>query len=250
MATVVHGVMVGGLVAGVWDAGACIVGILLDSLAAYCIWLTIYLRRRGLDPRNSYNVARSFIGLSLGVWGFIAMFRSITLRDVSIIATSFAVLKYIDPEILFELVGGADSIDEVVFILVLLLAVWLLLVSLYFLAQILWAMPFGQLAAVVASVAAIRATEVYNWNRSGAEDDRIALAERNIAELALHVFVKGWLGALLIFLITFSEIHLGWAYLIWSYFHDLVLRPWVWSRYGPRLMARWEHRTRATAVPS
>ncbi len=36
-ATLVHGVMVAGLLAGFWDAGVCIVGIVLDSLAAYAL---------------------------------------------------------------------------------------------------------------------------------------------------------------------------------------------------------------------
>ena len=96
MATGVHGLMVAGLVAGFWDAGVCIVGILLDSLAAYGLWLAVYLKRRPAGTGDLRMLAKSFIGISFGVWGFIAMFRAITLRDTAFFATSFALLKYID----------------------------------------------------------------------------------------------------------------------------------------------------------
>src|SRR5258706_7663434 len=124
-ASLVHGVMVAGLLAGFWDAGVCIVGILLDSLAAYGLWLTLYLRRRPVGSGDFRMLAKSFIGLSLGVWGFIAIFRSITLRDTSIIAASFAFLKYLDLGDVLQVVGQADSLEDAALMLLLLVAAWL-----------------------------------------------------------------------------------------------------------------------------
>ena len=233
MATAVHGLMVAGLVAGFWDAGVCIVGILLDSLAAYGLWLAVYLKRRPAGTGDLRMLAKSFIGISFGVWGFIAMFRAITLRDTAIFATSFAVLKFLDPT---DLVNVGMDEDGLLFLFVLM-AAWLLLVSLYFLAQILLAMPGGQVASLVACVLAMRGFEMLNDGRkSGADADRGGVAQRNLAELCLHIFVKGWVGALLMLVISFSSLPMGWAYLAWSYAHDLLLRPWLWGWLGPRLV--------------
>jgi hypothetical protein len=236
---------VAGLLAGIWDAGLCIVGILLDSLAAYALWLALYLKRRPGGAGDYRMLAKSFIGISFGVWGFIAMFRAITIRDTAFFAASFALLKYVDLSDLVDVAGGLDE-DSVLFILVLLAAA-LLLTSLFFLAQILIAMPAGQVASIVACVAALRVVEIFNDRRSGDEEaDKAAVAERNMAELCLHVFVKGWFGALLMYVIAFSTLPMGWAYLVWSYAHDLVLRPWLWRVFGPHVVST----GRAAALPA
>ena len=233
MATAVHGLMVAGLLAGFWDAGACIVGILLDSLAAYGLWLAVYLKRRPAGSGDFRMLAKSFIGISFGVWGFIAMFRAITLRDTAFFATSFAVLKYLDLTDVLDV--GLD--EDGLLLLLVLMAAWLLLVSLYFLAQIVLAMPGGQVASLVACVLAVRAFEMLDDGRKiGADADRASVAQRNLAELCLHIFVKGWVGALLMLVVTFSSLPMVWAYLAWSYAHDLLLRPWLWGWLGPRLV--------------
>jgi hypothetical protein len=236
MATLVHGLMAAGLWSGFWDAGVCIVGILLDSLAAYGLWLAVYLKRRPAGRGDFRMLAKSFIGLSLGVWGFVAMFRAITIRDVGFLSTSFAFLKYLDLGDVLNLAGNVGDEDGLL-LLLLLLAAWLLLVALFFLAQILFSMPGGQVASLLMCVVALRAAEMFNIRQGqGAEVDQAALAETNLAELCLHVFVKGWFGALLMYLIVFSELPMGWVYLGWSYLHDLVLRPWVWRGFGARVM--------------
>ena len=234
MATAVHGVMVAGLLAGFWDAGACIVGILLDSLAAYGLWFALYLRRRPGGSDDFRMLAKSFIGLSFGVWGFIAMFRAITLRDTAFMATSFAVLKYLDVGDALDMLGGFD--EDGLLLLLVLIAAALLLVSLYFLAQILLAMPGGELASIFLCVAALRIVEVLNARRDAADAAQsVAIAERNLAELCLHVFVKGWVGAFVMLVVAGTAWPMAWAYLAWSYAHDLLLRPWLWRKLEPRL---------------
>src|SRR5262245_5329811 len=164
MATIIHGVMVAGLVSGFWDAGVCIVGIVLDSLAAYGLWLTLYLKRRQRGTDDFRMLAKSFIGVSLGVWGFIAMFRSITLRDTAFIASSFSFLKYIDLGDVLEGLGGFD--EDAMLVLLLIVAVILLLVALFFLAQILIAMPAGDVVSILAVVVGLRVVELFNYRRS------------------------------------------------------------------------------------
>lgn len=232
MATAVHGVMVAGLVSGFWDAGVCIVGIVLDSLAAYGLWLALYLRRRPRGTEDLRMLAKSFIGVSLGVWGFVAMFRSVTLRDTAFIATSFSFLKYVDLGDVLDI--GFD--EDTVLVLLVIVALILLLVSLYFLAQILLAMPAGDVTSIAAVVLALRIVEMFNYRRAEAADaEKLAEAERNLRELCLHVFVKGWFGAFLMLLIAFTALPMGWSYLAWSYAHDLLLRPWLWQKFGARL---------------
>jgi hypothetical protein len=112
----------------------------------------------------------------------------------------------------------------------------LLLISLYFFAQILWSMPGGEVASLAICVAVLRVVELLNDRRSGdVGAQRAATAERNLAELCLHVFVKGWVGALVILVVAQTAWPMAWAYLAWSYGHDLLLRPWLWAKFGPRL---------------
>ncbi len=177
---------------------------------------------------------KSFVGLSLGVWGFIAMFRSITFRDTALVAASFGLLKYLDLGDVLDMAGGMD--EDGLLLLLVVVAAALLLVALYFLAEILLSMPGGEVASIVACVVALRIVDVLNDRRSEAAGaERIEAVQRNLAELSLHVFVKGWVGAFLMLLFALSPLPMAWVYLAWSYAHDLLLREWLWRRLAPRL---------------
>jgi hypothetical protein len=232
IATLVHGVMAVGLYHGAWDAAVCIVGILLDILAVYALWLTMYLR--GPWECDGRFLAKSFIGLSLGVWGFVAMFRSIALHDVAIWGTSFGFLRYLERLDLAPDLVVNDVPEEMLLVVLVIAAIALALVALYFLAGILWSMPGGEVLSMIAVVAALRAVE-YLKHRNGSPADRLSLAERNLSELCLHAFVKGWLGALLMLILIESTLPLAWVYLAWSYAHDVFLRQSLWSKVSPSI---------------
>ena len=92
---------------------------------------------------------------------------------------------------------------------------------------------------IIAVVLALRIVELVNYRRAETPaDGKLAETEANLAELCLHVFVKGWFGAFLMLVLAFTTLPMGWAYLAWSYAHDLTLRPWLWRRYGPRLSGK------------
>jgi len=221
MPTVVHGVMVAGLLSGFWDPGVCIVGILLDGLAAFALWFAVQAAGRG--PWDRRALGMSFIGLSIGVWGFIAMFRAINLQDTAFLAMNFAVLKYLDPSML-EVASGLDG-DAALVVLVILAAA-LLLVSLYFLGEILFAMPIGDVASLAACVLVLRIVELLgNYGRIKSDEIEGRIAQQEMSALGLHLFVKGWVGALLIYLGSFTDLPVVWTYLGWSFAHDLVIRP-------------------------
>jgi hypothetical protein len=227
-ASLVHGTMVAGLLLGFWDASACVVGILLDNLFAYVVWLFVYLRLRPGYTRET--LTKTFVGLSLGIWGYIAMFRAITLSDTAFLAMNFAVLKHVDVlGNLADVAGGLDG-DAIAVVFVILAAI-LLLVSLYFLGEIMLAMPVADLSLIAASVALLRFVDVVYYQRrhsASIDDEKIDDAEKQLSELCLHVFVKGWVGALMMYLFTGTGWSMVWIYLGWSYAYDLLLRPLLW----------------------
>lgn len=227
-ATLIHGATAGGLLLGRWDAGESLVGILLDSLVAYALWLIVYLRLRPSGAGVREVLAKTFVGLSLGVWGFIAMFRAITLRDTALLAINFGML---------EVLGNiGDALDnELGAVLIVIVAAVLLLASLYFLGKIVVLMSIADLAFLGGSIALLRVIELLRYLRRHASSsftDKVSDAEDHLSELCLHVFVKGWAGALLMYALVDTNLSLVWVYLAWSYGYDLLLRRWLWHSLG------------------
>ena len=217
-AAAVHSLMLAGLLMGRWNAGATVVGVLLDSLVAYALWLYVYLRLRPVEGVKEV-LAKTFIGLSLGVWGFIGMFRAISLKDSALLAVTTAVLQ------------GAGSLGDIdgdgAVIVLLIIAVLLFIASLYFLGKILITMAPADLCWLGLGVAVFRVIEVWRAVRrlrSATFSDKVTDAEERLSELCLHVFVKGWFGAIAMSLFVGVSFDLVWVYLAWSFVYDAVLR--------------------------
>lgn len=230
--TVMHVGMVVGVIVGRWDAGGSVVGVLLDSLVAYVLWLGVYLHLR---PRGGTKevMAKTFVGLSLGVWGFIAMFKAVTVKDASILAITWGILE------------GASHIGDIdgdaAGILLLILAVVLLVASLFFLGQILVGMSPVDVGFLGVSVLVLRGIQVARYlarHRNSTVSDKITDAEDHLSELCLHVFAKGWTGALIMYFFVELEVPLIWVYLGWSWAYDVFLRNWLWSRLGARVKSK------------
>jgi hypothetical protein len=230
--TVMHVGMVVGVVFGRWDAGASVVGVLLDSLVAYVLWLGVYLRLRPQGGTTEV-VAKTFIGLSLGVWGFIAMFKAVTVKDASILAITWGILE-----------GASDigSIDgDAAGILLLILAVVLLIASLFFLGQILVGMSPVDVGFLGVSVVVLRGIQVARYvarHQNSSVSDKITDAEDHLSELCLHVFAKGWTGALIMYVFVELDVPLIWVYLAWSWTYDVFLRTWLWGQLGGRVKSK------------
>jgi hypothetical protein len=225
-ALLVHGTMAAGFAFGVWDAGASVVGVLLDSLVAYALWLAVYLRLRPPQDGRNEVLIKTFIGLSFGVWGFIGMFRAITLKDTAFLAINAAVLE--------GLGSIGDAGDGAVVILVIVAAV-LLIASLFFLGKILIGMAVLDLVWIAAGVAVFRIGEIARYVKRHADstkEEKVEDAEDHLAELCLHVFVKGWAGAIIMFFLVGLSFELLWVYLAWSFLHDVVVRPLLWNKVG------------------
>lgn len=230
--TLVHVGMVAGVVFGRWDAGGSVVGVLLDSLVAYVLWLGVYLHLR---PKGGTKevMAKTFVGLSLGVWGFIAMFKAVTLKDASILAVTWGILE------------GASNIGSIdgdgAAILLVILAVVLLVASLFFLGQILVGMSPVDVGFLGASVLVLRGIQVARYlarHTDSSVSEKIIDAEDHLSELCLHVFAKGWTGALIMIVFVELEVPLIWVYLAWSWAYDVFLRDWLWRRLGGRVKSK------------
>jgi hypothetical protein len=230
--TIMHVGMVVGVVLGRWDAGASVVGVLLDSLVAYVLWLGVYLYLR---PRGGTKevMAKTFVGLSLGVWGFIAMFKAVTVKDASILAVTWGILE--GASHLGDIDGDAAGI------LLVILAAVLLIASLFFLGQILVGMSPVDVAFLGVSVVVLRGIQVARYlarHRDSTVSDKITDAEDHLSELCLHVFAKGWTGALIMYFFVELEVPLIWVYLGWSWAYDVFLRDWLWGRLGGRVKSK------------
>ena len=230
--TVMHVGMVVGVVVGRWDAGASVVGVLLDSLVAYVLWLGVYLHLRPQGGTKEV-MAKTFVGLSLGVWGFIAMFKAVTVKDASILAITWGILE-----------GASDigSIDgDAAGILLLILAVVLLIASLFFLGQILVGMSPIDVGVLGVSVLVLRGIQVARYvarHSNSSVSDKITDAEDHLSELCLHVFAKGWTGALIMYFFVELEVPLIWVYLGWSWAYDVFWRDWLWGKLGGRVKSK------------
>ncbi len=230
--TVMHVGMVVGVVFNRWDAGASVVGVLLDSLVAWVVWLGVYLHLRPTSGTKEV-MAKTFVGLSLGVWGFIAMFKAVTVEDVSLLAVTWGILEGASN------LGGIDG--EAGGILLVILAVVLLIASLFFLGQILVDMSPVDVGFLSASVVVLRGIQVARYlarHKHGTVSEKIIDAEDHLSELCLHVFTKGWTGALIMGLFVELEVPLIWVYLAWSWAYDVFLREWLWSRLGGRVKSK------------
>jgi len=230
--TVMHVGMVLGVMFGRWDAGASVVGVLLDSLVAYVLWLGVYLRLRPQGGTREV-VAKTFVGLSLGVWGFIAMFKAVTIKDASILAVTWGIIEGASN------LGGIDG--DAAGILLLILAVVLLVASLFFLGQILVGMSPVDVGILGASVVVLRGIQVVRYlarHRDSTVSEKIGDAEDHLSELCLHVFAKGWTGALIMYFFVGFEVPLIGVYLAWSWAYDVLLRDWLWRRLGGRVKSK------------
>jgi hypothetical protein len=232
-AVVVHAAMGAGFLLGRFDGGATVLGVLLDSLVAYVAWLIIYLRLRPDGKAARELVAKTFVGLSFGVWGFIAMFRAITLRDTVLLSANAAMLDGL---------SGLSGIDgDGAAIILVLIAIALLIASLYFLGKIMVEMSPVDLAWVGVGVVIIRVFELVRYvmrHRDTSRTEKLEDAEDHLTELCLHVFVKGWFGALLMTLLVDVPFALAWVYLAWSCLYDVLLRAWLWRKFGARVRAK------------
>lgn len=232
-AVVVHAAMAAGLALGRFDGGATVLGVLLDSLVAFIAWLFLYLRLRPEGKASRELVAKTFVGLSLGVWGFIAMFRAITMRDTALLLANVSVL---------EGLGGIGNVDgEGAAILLVLLAIALMIASLYFLGKIMVEMSPVDLAWLGVGVVVIRVFELVRYvmrHRATTHAEKMADAEDHLSELCLHVFVKGWVGALLMTFLVWVPFSLVWIYLAWSCLYDVLLRAWLWRKFGERVRTK------------
>ena len=223
--TVMHVGMVVGVVVGRWDAGGSVVGVLLDSLVAYVLWLGVYLHLRPQGGTKEV-MAKTFVGLSLGVWGFIAMFKAVTVKDASILAITWGILE-----------GASDigSIDGDAAGILLLIA------SLFFLGQILVGMSPIDVGVLGVSVLVLRGIQVARYvarHSNSSVSDKITDAEDHLSELCLHVFAKGWTGALIMYFFVELEVPLIWVYLGWSWAYDVFLRDWLWGKLGGRVKSK------------
>jgi len=230
--TLMHVGMVTGVIFGRWDAGGSVVGVLLDSLVAYVLWLGVYLHLR---PKGGTKevVAKTFVGLSLGVWGFIAMFKAVTVKDASILAVTWGILEGASN------IGGIDG--DAAGILLLILAVVLLIASLFFLGQILVGMSPVDVGFLGASVLVLRGIQVARYlarHKDSTTSEKIIDAEDHLSELCLHVFAKGWTGALIMIVFVEFEVPLIGVYLGWSWAYDVFLRDWLWRRLGGRVKSK------------
>ncbi len=232
--TLVHAAMVAGVLLGRWEAGGSVIGVLLDSLVAYTLWLAVYIRLRPSGGGVKEVVAKTFVGLSLGIWGVIAMFRAITLRDATLLAVNYGIL-----EVLGNMGGAFDN--DLGGVLLVILAAVLLVASLFFLGQILVTMSAVDLGWLGASVLVMRLIEVGRYlarHRTSTFTEKVDDAEDHLAELCLHVFAKGWTGAVIMFFFVDVQVQLIWVYLGWSWAYDVVLRRWLWRRLGTDVKAR------------
>lgn len=230
--TIMHVGMVVGVIWGRWDAGASVVGVLLDSLVAYVLWLGVYLHLRPMGGTREV-MATTFVGLSLGVWGFIAMFKAVTIKDASILAVTWGIIEGASN------LGGIDG--EAGGILLLILAVVLLIASLFFLGKILVGMSPVDVGFLGVSVLVLRGIQVARYlarHKHSTVSDKITDAEDHLSELCLHVFAKGWTGALIMFFFVELDVPLIWVYLGWSWAYDVVLRDWLWRRLGGRVKSK------------
>ncbi len=232
-AVIVHGVMVAGLAAGKFDAGASVVGILLDSLFAYALWLVVYLRLRPSGKGVNEVLAKTFVGLSLGVWGFIAMHRALTVKDFSILAVNASIL---------EVAGNLGNVDgDGAAIVIVVVAAILLIASLYFLGKVVVVMSLSQLSWLGGSILLFRAVEVGRYvarHRDTAFSDKVGDAEDHLAELCLHVFAKGWVGAIFLSFFAAVDVDLLAVYLGWSFVYDVVARRFLWAKLGGGVKAK------------
>ncbi len=231
MSSFIHGSMAAGFVFGRWEGGQTLLGILLDSLIAYVLWLFIYVRLRPVGRGVLEVMAKTFVGLSCGVWGFIGMFRAITAHDASLLAANVAI---------FEVIGNlGDALDnDVGAVIVVIIAAALLVASLYFLAKMLVVTPWTNVAGLVGSIVVMRLVQVVRYWRRHRENsftEKVNDAEDHLSELCLDVFVKGWGGALIMYMLVDVDLSLTWIYLVWSYAHDLLLRRWLWGWLGQRI---------------
>jgi hypothetical protein len=232
-AVIVHAAMGAGVLLGRFDGGAAMLGVLLDSLVAYVAWLFLYLRLRPEGKGVRELVAKTFVGLSLGVWGFIAMFRAITLRDTVLLSANGAIL---------EGLSGLSGVDgDGAAIILVILAIALMIASLYFLGKIMVAMSPVDVAWVGVGVVVIRVFELARYvmrHRDTAHTEKLEDAEDHLSELCLHVFVKGWFGALLMTILVDVPFALVWIYLAWSCLYDVLLRAWLWRKFGERVRTK------------
>lgn len=232
-AVVVHATMSAGVLLGRFDGGATVLGVLLDSLVAYVAWLYLYLRLRPDGKAARELVAKTFVGLSLGVWGFIAMFRAITARDTVLLLANAAALEGLGD------LGGIDG--EAAAIILVIIAIALMVASLYFLGKIIVGMSPVDVAWVGVGVVVIRVFELVRYvmrHRDTSRDAQREDAEDHLSELCLHVFVKGWFGALLMTLFVDVPFALVWIYLAWSCLYDVLLRAWLWRKIGARVRTK------------
>lgn len=226
-ALVIHGAMAAGLYAGRFGGGATVLGIALDSLVAYVAWLALYLRLRPDRKGVRELLVKTFVGLSLGVWGYIAMFRAISFKDTVLLSANAAVL---------EGLGSVGNIDgDGAAVIIVIVAIALMIASLYFLGKIMVELPPTEVGWVVAGVVVIRIYELARYvmrHRDTSKDEKLDDAEDHLAELCLHVFVKGWFGALLMTFLVDAPFALAWFYLAWSCLYDVLLRAWLWRKFG------------------
>lgn len=232
-ATIVHAVMLAGVLSGRFDAGASVVGVLLDSLFAYALWLIVYLRLRPSGKGVNEVLAKTFVGLSLGVWGFIAMHRALTVKDFSILAINASIL---------EAAGSLGNVDgDAAGVIIVVVAAVLLIASLYFLGKVVVVMSLSQLAWLGGSIFLFRALEVGRYvarHRDTSFSERVGDAEDHLAELCLHVFAKGWIGALFLSFFAASDVDLLKVYLGWSFAYDVVARRVLWTKLGGGVKAK------------
>ena len=126
-------------------------------------------------------------------------------------------------------------------ILLLILAVVLLIASLFFLGQILVGMSPVDVGVLGVSVVVVRGIQVARYlarHKNSSVSDKITDAEDHLSELCLHVFAKGWTGALIMYFFVELEVPLIWVYLGWSWAYDVVLRAWLWSRLSGRVKSK------------
>lgn len=236
-ATLFHLPLLFGFLLGYLDLEQVVLGTLLTNLVRISIWTPAALhRRRGSSVKVVLAEAcLVIIGISLGVWGYVGVIKGAGAGDFSYLGLNYAGLELLGELDLSNLgeLGDDEGGGEVFLVLLAIAALALFCYSMFLLYEVIGAGDptiVGILlmtALVVESLAYLRHQQQAKTLPADATDQQ---EHHNLRLLARMMFVKGWVGALLIGLFQANHTLMVLGYIGWS---------WLYESFAEQLWKRW-----------